>query len=32
MPEPSRRRPPVELARLIDEAITAARTRNDAWR
>ena len=31
MPEPSRRRPPVELARLIDEAITAARTRNDAW-
>ncbi len=35
MPEPSHRRPPAELARLIDDAITAARTGartgNGAW-
>lgn len=31
MPEPSRRRPPAELARLIDDAITAARIGNDPW-
>jgi hypothetical protein len=31
MPESSRRRPPAELARLIDDAITAARTGNDPW-
>ena len=31
MSEPSRRRPPAELARLIDDAITVARTGTDAW-
>jgi len=31
MPEKSRRRPPAELARLIDDAITAARTGADPW-
>ena len=31
MSEPSRRRPPAELARLIDDAITNARTGTDAW-
>jgi len=31
MPELSRRRPPAELAQLIDDAIGAARTGNDPW-
>jgi hypothetical protein len=31
MPEESRRRPPAELARLIDDAITAARICGDPW-
>ena len=31
MSETSRRRPPADLARLIDDAVTAARTGNGAW-
>ena len=31
MPESSRRQPPAELARLIDDAITVYRTSSDPW-
>ncbi len=31
MPESSRRQPPAELARLIDDAITVSRTSSDPW-
>ena len=31
MPEPSGRRPPADLARLIEDAITAAPTGSDPW-